>query len=200
MVKITEATREKNCTQKNTHDYIKQLDGKPGKCLKKCKEGLEFRNPKTFKCVSIKKKSPRVATPPVYSPNNIIDSISANDLPGLPISSQNTPINNMSESIRSIADLKDVCSDSNYCITFGSSVDKINEYFGHYIDLNYVNEISKLNQGVNNVNEGVNGFLLKLNYNRDNYAITAVLKSTMNSFSNNLGYEYLVGQFINKYN
>ena len=55
-----------------------------------------------------------------------------------------------------------------------------------------MNSISKLNQGAN-------GFLLKLNYLRDNYAVSCILKSSISKGATNLGYEYLVGQFINKY-
>ena len=266
MAKMTEVERMRKCTMKNK-DYISAS----GKCLKKCKEGLEFRNPSTlrcdkvkevlsedicnqkynknynpktrrcvkkctdkqtrdvdtFKCVSKKKRpprnrvptprvpsprvpSPRVPTPRVPTPRvpspvpaNVISTISANDLHNSPslvdllespelLSIVHYPDIDNSLSARDLDNLKHVCSDSNYCITFGINVDKINKYFGYYLNLNYVKSISKLNQGVN-------GFLLKLNYNRNNYVVSCVLKSSIRNGATNLGYEYLVGQFINKY-
>ena len=236
MAKMTEAEKMRRCTMKNK-EYIS------GKCLKKCKENVEARNPTTLKCDKVKEvlsedvcnkkhnkdfnpktrrcikkctatqerhpttyrcvskkrparnraTTPRVPTPPA---SNIISSISANNLhtsPNLNLVSPILSAINNSLSLRSLADLKQVCSDSNYCITFGINVDKINKYFGNYLDLNYIEQISPLAKGVN-------GFLLTVNYNRDNYKVCTVLKTSIDLTSSNLGYEYLVGQFINKYN
>ena len=227
---MTEAEKMRRCTMKNK-EYIS------GKCLKKCKENVEARNPTTLKCdkvkevlsedvcnkkhnkefnqktrrcvkkctatqkrdkdtmkcVSNKTRRSRVSTPLAVSPDvkspnpdNIITSVAANDLHHSPDVILPSSLSN-----RSLADFKNVCN-SDYCITFGFNVDKINQYFGHYIDLNYVIGISKLN-------EGVNGFILKLNYNRDHYATSALVKSNLNN-GVNLAYEYMVGKFINKYN
>ena len=182
----------------------KDYNTKTRRCVKKCTD-KQTRDKNTFKCVSNKKRVPRarVATPRVATPvsANIISSISANDLNKTPdinslilsASPQHIPQNNNSLSPRSIADLKNICKNTNYCITFGVNVDKINQYFRHYLDLNHIEVISPLN-------EGVNGFLLQVNYNRDNYRVSTVLKTSKKKTSTNLGYEYLVGRFINTYN
>ena len=201
--KVKEVLSEDGCNKKHNKDF----NPKTRRCVKKC-TATQTRNPKTYRCVSNKKRpdrnrvaTPRVPTPRVPSPQNIIVSISADDLrespnllksPELLASLHTTPTIDNSLTATEVADLKHVCSDSNYCITFGINVNKINKHFEYYLNLNYVNAISKLNQGAN-------GFLLQLNYNRDNYAVSCVLKSSIRKEATNLGYEYLVGQFINKY-
>ena len=211
-LKCVKAVSQEDICKRDNKDF----NNKTRRCVKKCLD-TQTRDPTTFKCVNNKTRrstTPRQSNKPrrsrpyvssrplVASPDNIIESISANDLhkshtlddlPRVSPNSKNIPKNSKSQSARSLADLKNVCGDSHYCITFGINVDKINQYFGHYLDFNYVTGISKLN-------EGANGYLLKLYYNRDNYAVSAAIKSTMDHLSNNLAYEYLVGIFINKYN
>jgi hypothetical protein len=218
-IKVKEVLSEDVCDRK----YNKNYNTKTRRCVKKCTD-KQTRNPTTFRCISKKNRPARVATPRVATPRvatprvatprvatprvatppgspSIIASISADDLQNSPnilvdlpeVLIHTTPIIDNSLSATELADLKHVCSDTHYCITFGINVDKINKYFGYYLNLNYVNAISKLNQGAN-------GFLLKLNYDRDNYAVSCILKSSHGAGSTNLGYEYLVGQFINKYN
>lgn len=87
--------------------------------------------------------------------------------------------------------LNRVCIDSNECITFGLEVDKIKKYFNYFVDLNYLKKIEKMN------NNSVSGFINLLTYERNNYTTSAILKSTKTDATDNLYYEYLVGNFLN---
>jgi hypothetical protein len=89
--------------------------------------------------------------------------------------------------------LKSVCSDSGVCIAFGIESNTIKNFFDNFITFQYVippiiriGQISK------------NGFVNQISYEREGYKAYTILKSSVNKVSDNLLYEYLVGQYINK--
>jgi len=91
--------------------------------------------------------------------------------------------------------LKSICSDSGVCIAFGTEINKINEFFNNFTDLTYaVSPIKKIGA------VSANGFVKEITYRREGYESFAVLKSSTKPTSDNLMYEYEVGQFINKQN
>jgi len=89
--------------------------------------------------------------------------------------------------------LKAICSDSGVCIAFGNNRKKINHFFGDFNNFSYVDPpIKRLGNPSNN------GFVKEIKYKRNDYLAYAALKSSAAADSDNLAYEYLVGQFINK--
>lgn len=88
--------------------------------------------------------------------------------------------------------LKSICSDSGVCIAFGKEEDKINEFFNGFIDFKYATAIRRIG------GDSANGFVYEIKYERDNYIAHAVLKSSISEDSDNLSYEYFVGEIINK--
>jgi hypothetical protein len=91
--------------------------------------------------------------------------------------------------------LKIICPNSDVCIAMGSEINKINEFFNHYTDFAYafppIRQIGA---------ESTNGFIKEIKYERDDYTSYAVLKSSVAKNTDNLMYEYEVGQYINKQN
>jgi hypothetical protein len=91
--------------------------------------------------------------------------------------------------------LKTICSDSGVCIAFGTEIKNINEFFNNFMDFEYaVSPIKRL--GV----VSQNGFVKEIKFSREGYDAYTILKSATNKSSDNLMYEYEVGQFINKKN
>lgn len=90
--------------------------------------------------------------------------------------------------------LKAVCSRSGVCLAFGRESNKIKQFFENFTDFKYVTGNVKRIGSVS-----VNGFVNEITYERDGYKSLAVLKSTQEEESDNLYYEYVVGQFLNKY-
>lgn len=91
--------------------------------------------------------------------------------------------------------LKSICPDSGACISFGTEIQKINKFFNYFVGFEYaVSPVLRI--GV----ESTNGLLKEIKYNREGYNAYAVLKSSILKSSDNLMYEYEVGQFINKQN
>jgi hypothetical protein len=89
--------------------------------------------------------------------------------------------------------LKAICSDSGICIAFGTNKDKITKFFGNFNNFEYVDPpIKRLGKPSNN------GFVKEIKYKRYDYIAYAALKSSASASSDNLAYEYLVGQFINQ--
>ena len=88
-------------------------------------------------------------------------------------------------------ELRTICSDSNVCIAFGNENERINIFFGNFVDFNYVNSL----QIIGNIS--ANGLIYEIKYRRFFYNAYTVLKIPKNKKSDNLGYEYLVGKFIN---
>jgi len=88
--------------------------------------------------------------------------------------------------------LKTICSDSGFCLTFGKEDKKIKEFFKGFTTFEYavdpIKRIGKLSG---------NGFVNQITYERDGYKAYAVLKSSMKAHTDNLMYEYKVGQYIN---
>jgi len=91
--------------------------------------------------------------------------------------------------------LKSICSDSGVCMAFGKQSEKIKRHFDGFINFKYVDPKSE----VKTISEDTtNGFIKEVTYKRDDYIANAVLKSSSKVNSDNLLYEYLVGQYINK--
>jgi hypothetical protein len=93
-----------------------------------------------------------------------------------------------------IRDVKKICSDLSICIAFGKEIDKINKYFDNFINVQYITQFKRVNQS------SANGFVYIIKYTKHKYSAHAVMKSTLTKSSDNLAYEYLVGEFLNKYN
>ena len=90
--------------------------------------------------------------------------------------------------------LNTICSDSGVCIAFGKQTNMIKKHFNGFVDFTYVSEIMRID------NPSDNGFVNEFTYKREGYEANAILKSSMKAESDNLFYEYLVGQYINKLN
>ena len=102
-----------------------------------------------------------------------------------------TKITNSYNDINESLKLRTICSDSNVCIAFGNENERINDYFGNFVDFNYVNNLQTIGSS------SVNGVIYEINYRRNFYNAYTVLKIPQNARSDNLCYEYLVGKFIN---
>ena len=86
--------------------------------------------------------------------------------------------------------LNAICQDSGVCMAFGKETDKIRSFFNNYINFDYaINE--------KHIATGANGIVLQIEYERLKYKSFAILKKSQHMSSDNLFYEYLVGQFIN---
>jgi len=91
--------------------------------------------------------------------------------------------------------LKSICSDSGVCIAFGQDSKKIIDFFDGFTNFNYVKlPITQIG------NPSANGFVKQIEYEKSGYNAYSVLKSSVERDSDNLVYEYIVGQFINKAN
>jgi len=89
--------------------------------------------------------------------------------------------------------LNTVCSDSGYCLAFGKESTKINNFFEFFHNFNYVKNVRK-------INNGANGNILLLNYEREKYNSYAIMKKNIKLHSDSVMYEYIVGRyFINHY-
>ena len=96
---------------------------------------------------------------------------------------------------RKLTYLKAICSDSGVCIAFGQNSKKIIDYFDGFKNFNYVKApIVRIGA------PSENGFVKQIEYEKQGYSAYAVLKSSAKSDGDNLVYEYLVGEFINKAN
>jgi hypothetical protein len=94
---------------------------------------------------------------------------------------------------RTTEHLKSICSDSGVCIAFGNNREKINKFFDGFTDFDYVEPpIKRLGKPSNN------GFVREIKYKKNDYVAYSVLKSSARSDSDNLVYEYIVGEFINQ--
>jgi len=88
---------------------------------------------------------------------------------------------------------KIICNDSHYCLSLDIEQDNIDKFFNYYIDFKYATS------PISTINEGNNGFIKKIIYNRNNYKTFAILKFQLKKKNDSLFYEYLVGSFLNKY-
>jgi hypothetical protein len=95
---------------------------------------------------------------------------------------------------RRVKFLNTVCSNSNICITFGKEIKKINEFFDGFTSFKYMN-----GPAVRIGTVSANGFVKLIQYSREGYNSSAVLKSSVRARSDNLYYEYIVGNFLNQF-
>ena len=90
--------------------------------------------------------------------------------------------------------LYSVCPNPDVCIAFGKETNKINLFFNRFTDFKYMDG-DAIRIGV----PSANGFVKLIQYSREGYSASAVLKSNQKEKSgDNLYYEYLVGKFINR--
>ena len=88
--------------------------------------------------------------------------------------------------------LKSVCPDAPLCISFGKQKEKIMKHFNGFKDFKYAVSVTGIGR------KTINGFVKLIKYERDGYKASAILKSANKKDSDNLLFEYLVGQYINK--
>jgi hypothetical protein len=88
--------------------------------------------------------------------------------------------------------LKSICSDSGVCIAFGKQIKRISKHFKGFVNFEYAQS------PVKNIGVGGNAFIKSITYERDGYTANAILKSATRPYSDNLLFEYIVGQYINK--
>jgi hypothetical protein len=90
---------------------------------------------------------------------------------------------------------KSLCSDAGVCLAFGLLADAIKEHFSGFTSFNYVKApIRRIG------NPSANGFISQIDYDHRDYKASAILKSSKTMDADNLLYEYVVGQYINKLN
>ena len=88
--------------------------------------------------------------------------------------------------------LKAICSDSGVCLAFGKEQNKIKRFFHNFSDFSLVNgNARRLGK------PSTNGFIYEIPYERNTYRAHAILKTSTTNQSDNLVYEYFVGQYIN---
>jgi hypothetical protein len=85
--------------------------------------------------------------------------------------------------------LKIKCSDSGVCITFGKETKKINDFFMFFHNFDYMIRYT-------NLTAGMNGSIIKIDYEREKYKSYAILKKVLKASSDSLMYEYIVGHFF----
>lgn len=89
--------------------------------------------------------------------------------------------------------LKSICTDSGVCIAFGKESNNIKKFFDYFQNPNFVQlPIRKIGH------TSINGFINEVKYDREGYNAFTILKSCTHKKVDNLYYEYLVGQYINK--
>jgi len=91
--------------------------------------------------------------------------------------------------------LKAMCLDSGVCLAFGNYNNDIKKHFGGFANFEYATApIKRIGS------PSANGFINEIQYDHRGYKAYAVLKSSVKPSSDNLMYEYMVGQYINKLN
>ena len=99
------------------------------------------------------------------------------------------------KSAKKIADFfltKTICFDSGICMAFGRYNKMIEKYFEGFEKLKF------LQTPIQRISNGANGFVHELVHKRGGYVANSILKSSRSETSDNLFYEYLVGQYTNK--
>jgi hypothetical protein len=90
---------------------------------------------------------------------------------------------------------KSLCSDAGFCLAVGTLANVIKDHFQGFTSFAYVQApIKRIGA------ESANGFINQLNYSHRGYKACALLKSSKTEDADNLLYEYVVGQYINKMN
>jgi hypothetical protein len=168
-------TKKKRCP-KGTHrnKQTGNCQSKNTTTIKRCPKGT-FRNKKTGNCEA-KKKSIKSVSNHKHQQRII----------------QRFMLNSKNIQKRRTLFLKSVCSDTGVCIAFGQETKKINDYFGGFIQFNHVTGIKQIGK------PSSNGFVLEIQYTKEDYNAHTILKNSIDQFSDNLAYEYFVGQYINK--
>lgn len=87
--------------------------------------------------------------------------------------------------------LKTICSEAGLCIAFGIEALKIKDFFRNF-SFDLVDQVKRIGT------PSTNGFVNELRYTKRGYNAYAVLKSSNSYATDNLMYEYRVGQFLNK--
>jgi len=87
--------------------------------------------------------------------------------------------------------LKSICSEAGLCIAFGIETVKIKDFFRNF-SFDLVDKVKRIGA------PSANGFVNEIRYTKRGYNAYAVLKSTTSYDTDNLMYEYRVGQFLNK--
>lgn len=91
--------------------------------------------------------------------------------------------------------LSAICSDSNVCLAFGRYADEIKKHFGGFASFKHaVAPIRRIGE------QSENGFVNQVEYEHRGYTAYALLKSAKTPEADNLLYEYVVGQYINRLN
>lgn len=103
-------------------------------------------------------------------------------------------INNKTKKNVSVITLKNVCSESNQCIMFGKEIDNIFSFFERFENPSLIKKITPIGK------QSTNGFIRELLYQKQGYKTHVIIKSSKKESADNLGYEYMVGLFINKAN
>lgn len=88
--------------------------------------------------------------------------------------------------------LQSICSDTGYCMTFGQEDTKIKKFFKGFTNFEYAIDPILLKGKIS-----TNGFVNQITYEREGYKAYTILKSSKTARTDNLMYEYRVGQYIN---
>ena len=89
--------------------------------------------------------------------------------------------------------LNTICPNSGSCLAFGKETVKIYNFFHGFIETDYIHgKMKKIGK------ESTNGFIFEIGYKKNNYNAYAILKSSQTESADNLAYEYMVGQFVNR--
>ena len=89
--------------------------------------------------------------------------------------------------------LHSICSDSGVCLSFGKEIRTIKKHFGGFVNFSYIKEeIKRIGE------PSSNGFVNEITYEKNGYIANSILKSTTRKDTDNLMFEYIVGQYINK--
>ena len=88
--------------------------------------------------------------------------------------------------------LSQICSDAGACIAFGGPLSsEIKQFFNGFTKFDYVAQFQRTG------NSSGNGFVHSIKYTHRGYSAYALLKSAASPVSDNLMYEYEIGQRIN---
>lgn len=92
--------------------------------------------------------------------------------------------------------LQMVCKNSGTCMALGPYDEYIKTLFDNFNDLTLIDNSKMRLIGT----QSVNGFIVEMPFNKDNFTALTCLKCAKNATSDNLAYEYYVGKyFINTY-
>lgn len=90
--------------------------------------------------------------------------------------------------------LQTVCSESGQCLVFGRYAKEITNFFKGFSNFDYAERYCERLGAVS-----VNGFVVEISFQRKEYMICTILKSSQKPSADNLFYEYLVGtKYINR--